>query len=59
MSAEPSSTAALFPTTMFPTMSAVPSKPLPHGETKAVQAEQRDDILDYALLLAVLKLLSA
>jgi hypothetical protein len=64
MSSQPSSSAALFPNTMFPTTSMMPQTPSlgpqPVAEAKPVAgtkheiAGQRDELLEVGLLLAIL-----
>jgi len=60
MSAESSASSALFPNTMFPTHSlGLPAMgSAPAGETKQGVPEPRDELLEFGLILAVLKLIS-
>jgi len=60
MSAESSSSSALFPSAMFPTLSlAIPTTPgAPVGETAPNQPEPRDELLELGALLVLLRVLS-
>lgn len=55
MSSQPSASAALFPNTMFPTLSLTPQTPRPIGEARHVATEPRDELLEFGLLLAILR----
>jgi hypothetical protein len=56
MSALPSASSPLFPTVMFPSLSLPPPQPTPAPEAKQAPAESRDEVLEYGVLLAILKL---
>jgi hypothetical protein len=60
MSAESSSSSALFPNTMFPALSlATPATVgTPTGEATPSRPEPRDELLEFGVLLAVLRMLS-
>jgi hypothetical protein len=57
MSAQPSSSMALFPSAMFPTLSLLPHVPEPMGRARHEAVEARDELLELVLLFAIIKTL--